>query len=503
MCGTFLQRIDENGLSKTIRKKPDLISIEYLLDILKSIHEWVSSKFESNNTYDIKAEKTGTPKKAYDKSPSRNYNFDLDFQSVEPPKTPTNIFDDFDKHYAEHNKLEHKPRAFFDEKDFENFKQRQARIDSGLDMHEHRTGSSPRSLLDNYNESDSDDLDFLRQNYRSVKSAREFRPEVQTVNNELKRVRQSLNDNLIIQNTKIKTILETIYDDDLKDAKSMMYQSLQKIKNKSDLTNRLFQSAYNNEKSELNKHTPKVKPNLIITNSSRSKGILLPTNRSLVNVKQMRRCMSARERSTSSKKRTRSLSKTSRDPGQNFVSRFTIGENGILNALLLEFPFLYSSPETIHYLWQKNHKQIETLTNIQKKFENDFINKKTNKIDLVNIDNDKRNEGEAQKYLKESHRKHQMLMDILRKDLTHIQRMQDLKRKQQVENSMKARMREQRFQNAKIKRYSEEFRLQQRSKMLKQATSEELVFKKLFIESLKIQKERMLEIKKYAKEKKK
>jgi len=66
---------------------------------------------------------------------------------------------------------------------------------------------------------------------------------------------------------------------------------------------------------------------------------------------------------------------------------------------------------------------------------------------------------------------------------------------------MKARAREQRFQNARLKRYFEEFRLQQRAKMLKQTTGEEMVFKRLFNESLKIQKERLLELRRYAKEK--
>ena len=92
-------------------------------------------------------------------------------------------------------------------------------------------------------------------------------------------------------------------------------------------------------------------------------------------------------------------------------------------------------------------------------------------------------------------------MDIMRKDLQHMQRMEDMKRKVEVENSMKARAREQRFQNCKVKRYYEEFRLQQRAKMLKKTTEEELIFKRLFNESLKIQKERMLDLKRYAKEK--
>ncbi len=92
-------------------------------------------------------------------------------------------------------------------------------------------------------------------------------------------------------------------------------------------------------------------------------------------------------------------------------------------------------------------------------------------------------------------------MDIMRKDLQHMQRMEDMKRKVEAENSMKARAREQRFQNARLKRYFEEFRLQQRAKMLKQTTGEEMVFKRLFNESLKIQKERLLELRRYAKEK--
>ena len=92
-------------------------------------------------------------------------------------------------------------------------------------------------------------------------------------------------------------------------------------------------------------------------------------------------------------------------------------------------------------------------------------------------------------------------MEIMRKDIQHMQRMEDMKRKVEVENSMRAKAREQRFQNAKVKRYFEEFRLQQRAKMLKKTTREELIFKNLFNESLKIQKERMLDLKRYAKEK--
>ena len=109
--------------------------------------------------------------------------------------------------------------------------------------------------------------------------------------------------------------------------------------------------------------------------------------------------------------------------------------------------------------------------------------------------------NKAELHLKDTFRKQELLMSIMRKELDHLKRMEDQKRKVLVENSMKAKVREQRFQAAKVKRYLDEFKTQQRAKLLKQQTSEELVFKKLFNESLKIQKERMLDLKKYAKEK--
>lgn len=186
----------------------------------------------------------------------------------------------------------------------------------------------------------------------------------------------------------------------------------------------------------------------------------------------------------------------SKDPVDQFYSRFTIGEDGILNSLLQEFPYLYTAPETIHYLWQRHSKQIESLTKDQKELEQKYLNKMGER----RFD-DGPGTNRAEQHLKDANRKQEMLMDIMRKELEHLERQQDLKRKQLVENSMKSKTREQRFQNAKVKRYFEEFRMQQRGKMLKQKTSEELIFKKLFNESLKIQKERMLDLKKYAKEK--
>ena len=66
-------------------------------------------------------------------------------------------------------------------------------------------------------------------------------------------------------------------------------------------------------------------------------------------------------------------------------------------------------------------------------------------------------------------------MDIMRKELQHMQRLQDLKRQRQLDNQLKAKQREQRCQHAKVKRYYDEFRLRQRARLIKQTHSEEVI----------------------------
>jgi hypothetical protein len=352
-----------------------------------------------------------------------------------------------------------------------------------------------------------------------------------TQDNEIRSIRANLEKNLDIGTDHINNLLKSIYAEDFKDAKSIMKSTLDKVKKQSDLTNELYMNAYDLAgidrnclpKSSVNKNyntlNPKFKSNLVCSQSSKSKGVLLPTSRSMVNIRPttLKRSSSLTSFSSQNSSRTsanksdllnrpssacggKSVLVQSRDAGRDFMSRFTIGEDGVLKCLLQEFPYLYTSPETIHYLWQKHARQIEVLTKSQKEFEN-MCNTGT-LIGADMFDNgSSRCFNKAELHLRETSRKQELLMDIMRKDLEHLKRMEDLKRKQLVENSMKAKAREQRFQNAKIKRYLDEFRLQQRAKLLKQQTSEELIFKKLFNESLKIQKDRMLDLKKYAKEK--
>ena len=321
---------------------------------------------------------------------------------------------------------------------------------------------------------------------------------IQTVNNELKSIRLNLENNKNSEKNKIKNVLSTVYSEDLKDAKSIMTQSLNKVKNQSKLTNELYKSAYDGTSAR--------QPISARSNSqTRPKSVLIPSCKAIGGHVQVKRRSQSVSNSSSPRR-----SKRDDDIKSDFISRFTIGKDGILNSLLQEFPYLYSSPETIHYLWEKHSKQIEKFAQMQKEIENKFIKarvgsesklKRSYDDDAASLSSFKESTTKAEQHLKETYDRQQMLMEIMRKDLIHLQRMEDMKRKQEVENSLKARMREQRFQNAKIKRYYEEFKLQQRAKMLKKATSEEMVFKSLFNEALKIQKERILDLRKYAKEK--
>ena len=80
-------------------------------------------------------------------------------------------------------------------------------------------------------------------------------------------------------------------------------------------------------------------------------------------------------------------SKRAHEPNAQFMSRFVIGEEGILNSLLHEFPYLYTSPETIHYLWQKHAKQIETFAKLGKEIEHTYLNKNNNNLKSLSNSN--------------------------------------------------------------------------------------------------------------------
>ena len=526
ICGAYLNQ-NRNKENMSGSSEPDLVSIEYLLDILRCIHEWISSRLESTTEHTLSHNKSDVHQQAnecektlieeqQESKPSSH-----EFNRLETNKL-LHLIDEFE---AESSVKE----LDLDEDDQDLFKsymkqkeeeyQRNKHLNSHLSLSsinkapKSSSGNSSASTASSRSSSSNEDqlnveiqvtnkkhlspsrrrVTFENSHTKSSKSLKHST--IQTVNNELDLMRQSLNEHLTDEQTRIKYLLKSVYDEDLKDAESLMKQSLNKIKNKSNLTHELYQTAFLNQKEDDSRPCSS-------RSGAKSKGFLYPTNRNLVNYP------AAASRQIK-KPRSSSVNSFKSNPSGEFVSRFTIGEDGILNSLLHEFPYLYTSPETIHYLWQKHAKQIETFAKLQKEIEQSYLKKPPPTANQTNCDlllsaslsSLSTVKSKPQQHLQETYRKQQMLMEIMRKDLQHMQRMEDLKRKVEVENSMKAKAREQRCQNAKVKRYYDEFRLQQRAKMLKKSTEEELVFKNLFHESMKIQKERMLELKRYAKEK--
>ncbi|RNA44890.1 centrosomal of 95 kDa-like [Brachionus plicatilis] len=498
------------GLSST--KKRDLLSLEYLLDILKTTHEWITSRVENTEAIEsttVQSEKFEDSKNEYVPHLDKKYSeFDRKIEETvkmtqEAIKNAPNEKEDdsFFQEYMRQKELEFKLKncqnlaneietlksssgnSSFNDSSCESFNLLNiaADLNSNQKHVKFKTDSRTRSNSPQIRLSKTSNVH--RPSRRKIAQCKNAL--IHSLGNEIGLIKTSLADNLEFESDKIEHLMSLIYFEDYQDAQAMMQHSLNKVKKKSNLTNDLYMNAHDGRKN--------FKSNLTPSESSRSKGVLLPRSRSLVKFGKKRsssmtnlNCSQIRQkRWNSAVKKSMAQSK---DPSKQFYSRFIIGEDGILNCLLEEFPHLYTSPETIHYLWSRHARQIEILGKEQKELETKYLSKDSG----TNL---------ADQYLKEANRKQEVLMEIMRKELDHIERQQDMKRKQLVENSLKAKTREQRFQSAKVKRYFEEFRTQQRAKMLKQKTSEELIFKKLFNESLKIQKERMLELKKYAKEK--
>ncbi|ELU06850.1 hypothetical protein CAPTEDRAFT_228536 [Capitella teleta] len=166
-------------------------------------------------------------------------------------------------------------------------------------------------------------------------------------------------------------------------------------------------------------------------------------------------------------------------PGKKYSASVAKGED-LLPWLLEEFPFLHLSSETIHDLWRKSSRQVEQMSKAEK----------DTKL--------KRNKQQDQ--LLQAERKQQLLLNIMKKEVAHNQRMKEVEERRKQQQSVKASIREKRQASARSRKYYDEFQVRMRSKMLKKRNREEMLFKKLFEEGLDIQKDRIRELRKYAKD---
>ncbi|XP_038632491.1 centrosomal protein of 95 kDa-like isoform X3 [Scyliorhinus canicula] len=158
-----------------------------------------------------------------------------------------------------------------------------------------------------------------------------------------------------------------------------------------------------------------------------------------------------------------------------------IQDNDLLPLLLEEFPYLPISPHTLNRMWKQQFKQIEQLIK-------------------SGLDQD-RNQTKLQSAIEDAQKKHDLLINIMRKEQDHNQRLKDFKERIRQQKSSQNKMKEQRQQIARAKKYYTDYHVQLRAKMMRARTREERIFKNLFEEGLEIQKQRLRDLKTYTKEK--
>ncbi|CAN0010188.1 unnamed protein product [Lampetra planeri] len=158
-----------------------------------------------------------------------------------------------------------------------------------------------------------------------------------------------------------------------------------------------------------------------------------------------------------------------------------VKENDLLPVLLAEFPHLHISPHTLNRMWRQQCQQMDRLTRIAARPD--------------------RSHAKLQGELEEAQRKHDLLVAIIKKEQEHNQRLREVRERVRRQKASESRRREQREQVARARHYYSRYHLQQRARMLRERTREERVFRQLFEEGLEVQKERLSELRSYARDK--
>lgn len=155
-------------------------------------------------------------------------------------------------------------------------------------------------------------------------------------------------------------------------------------------------------------------------------------------------------------------------------------EHDMIDVLNEQFPGIYVT--------------AEMQTKLNEQFSKHIDNVFKSRMDLLNSQQGTMND------LEEAKQKHDQMTEILRRDLGTLQRQQDIQLKQSAERILKSKIRDQRIQQARVRRYFQEYCLDQRKRVLKKRTNEELILKQAYKDSIRIQRERLLEMKKYKQE---
>ncbi|KAM8880077.1 centrosomal protein of 95 kDa-like [Spinachia spinachia] len=157
-----------------------------------------------------------------------------------------------------------------------------------------------------------------------------------------------------------------------------------------------------------------------------------------------------------------------------------VKENELLPVLLEELPHLHISPRALGRMWEHQMQQVDRLHALSSPRS--------------------QRQSKLSSQVEEAQKKHDLLVEIVRKDKEHNRRLRDFKERSQQQKSTQNRLREQRQQVARAKKYHSEYHVQHRARLMRARTKQERMFRQLFEEGLELQKVRLREQKAYAKE---
>ncbi|XP_031324758.1 centrosomal protein of 95 kDa isoform X3 [Camelus dromedarius] len=168
-------------------------------------------------------------------------------------------------------------------------------------------------------------------------------------------------------------------------------------------------------------------------------------------------------------------------PKPNKAAPMKVNEHSLLPLMLEQFPFLSVSGQTLSKMWKQQIAQIEQL-----------------KKDAHRENQSKK---KLQDEIEEALRRHDLLTALVKKEYEHNRRLQDFKDRIHRQKVTQSKIKENRQQIVRARKYYDDYRVQLRSKMMRMRTREEMIFKKLFEEGLQIQKQRLRDLRNYAREK--
>ncbi|XP_045841772.1 centrosomal protein of 95 kDa [Meles meles] len=168
-------------------------------------------------------------------------------------------------------------------------------------------------------------------------------------------------------------------------------------------------------------------------------------------------------------------------PKPNKAVPMKVNEHSLLPLMLEQFPFLYVSGQTLSKMWKQQIAQVEQL-----------------KKDAYR---ENRSKKKLQDEIEEALKRHDLLTALVKKEYEHNKRLQDFKDRIHRQKLTQSKITENRQQIVRARKYYDDYRVQLRAKMMRMRTREEMIFKKLFEEGLQIQKQRLRDLRNYAREK--